>query len=105
MKEHDLLDSTLPEHFPSFDEGKHNILCSELKQLYVAVSRTKQRLWVYENMEELSNPMFNYWKRKCLVQVRHFDDSLAREMQAQSNPEEWRSRGMKVCLVYNGAGN
>ncbi|CAL8990664.1 unnamed protein product [Prunus brigantina] len=101
MKEHDLLDSTLPEHFPSFDEGKHNILCSELKQLYVAVSRTKQRLWVYENMEELSNPMFNYWKRKCLVQVRHFDDSLAREMQAQSNPEEWRSRGMKLYQEDN----
>ncbi|ONI27451.1 hypothetical protein PRUPE_1G087400 [Prunus persica] len=101
MKEHDLLDSTLPEHFPSFDEDKHNILCSELKQLYVAVSRTKQRLWVYENMEELSNPMFNYWKRKCLVQVRHFDDSLAREMQAQSNPEEWRSRGMKLYQEDN----
>ncbi|CAB4262265.1 unnamed protein product [Prunus armeniaca] len=101
MKEHDLLDSTLPEHFPSFDEDKHNILCSELKQLYVAVSRTKQRLWVYENMEELSNPMFNYWKRKRLVQFRHFDDSLAREMQAQSNPEEWRSRGMKLYQEDN----
>ncbi|CAB4292904.1 unnamed protein product [Prunus armeniaca] len=101
MKEHDLLDSTLPEHFPRFDEDKHNILCSELKQLYVAVSRTKQRLWVYENMEELSNPMFNYWKRKRLVQFRHFDDSLAREMQAQSNPEEWRSRGMKLYQEDN----
>ncbi|CAB4263926.1 unnamed protein product [Prunus armeniaca] len=96
MKERDLLDSTLPKCFPSFNESKHNILCSELKQLYVAVTRTRQRLWVCESVEELSKPMFDYWKKKCLVQVRQLDDSLAQEMQVASRPEEWKSRGIKL---------
>ena len=96
MKEQDLLDSTSP-NFPHFNESKHNILCSELKQLYVAVTRTRQRLWICES-SELSKPMFDYWKKKCLVQVRQLDDSLAHAMQVASSPEEWRSRGIKVCL-------
>ncbi|GAY56591.1 hypothetical protein CUMW_173100 [Citrus unshiu] len=42
MKEQALLDSTSPRSFPSFNEAKHNVLCSELKQLYVAITRTRQ---------------------------------------------------------------
>lgn len=101
MKEQDLLDSTLPERFPSFDDAKHSMLCSELKHLYVAVSRTKQRLWIYENVEELSNPIFDYWKKKCLVQLKELDDSLAQVMQVASTSEEWKSRGIKVCLIMH----
>ncbi|KAL6295349.1 hypothetical protein ACE6H2_003491 [Prunus campanulata] len=101
MKEQDLLDSTLPKCFPSFNEAKHNILCSELKQLYVAVTRTRQRLWICENVEELSKPMFDYWKKKCLVQVRQLDDSLAQAMQVASSPEEWKSRGIKLYHEHN----
>ncbi|CAN6700208.1 unnamed protein product [Malus baccata var. baccata] len=99
MKKKDLLDSTLPRP-PSFREG-HNILCSELKQLYVAVTRTRQRLWFCENGEEFSKPMFDYWKKKCLVQVRQLDDSLAQAMQVASSPEEWKSRGIKLYHEHN----
>ncbi|XP_062004037.1 uncharacterized protein LOC133721436 [Rosa rugosa] len=101
MKEQDLLDSTLPKKFPSFSEAKHNILCSELKQLYVAVTRTRQRLWICETVEEISKPMFDYWKKKCLVQVRQLDDSLAQAMQVASSTEEWRSRGIKLYRENN----
>ncbi|KAG5240587.1 P-loop containing nucleoside triphosphate hydrolases superfamily [Salix suchowensis] len=52
-----------------------------LKQLYVAITRTRQRL-----------PMFDYWTKKGLVQVRKLDDSLAQAMQVSSSPEEWKSR-------------
>ncbi|XP_037494080.1 TPR and ankyrin repeat-containing protein 1-like [Jatropha curcas] len=58
MKEQNLLD----ESSPVFNMAKHNVLCSELKQLYVAITRTRQRLWICENLEELSKPMFDYWK-------------------------------------------
>ncbi|XP_050375416.1 uncharacterized protein LOC126792936 [Argentina anserina] len=101
MKEQDLLDSTLPKGFPSFSESKHTILCSELKQLYVAVTRTRQRLWICENVEDLSKPMFDYWKKKCLVQQRKLDDSLAQAMQVASSPEEWKSRGIKLYHEQN----
>ncbi|XP_022776511.1 uncharacterized protein LOC111318116 isoform X2 [Durio zibethinus] len=99
MKEQGLLDANCS--FPSFKQSKHNILCSELKQLYVAITRTRQRLWICENVEEFSKPVFEYWKKKCLVQVRKLDDSLAQAMQVASSPEEWKSRGYKLLHQGN----
>ncbi|XP_061990633.1 uncharacterized protein LOC133709044 [Rosa rugosa] len=101
MKEHDLLDPTLPKPFPTFDRAKHNFLCSELKQLYVAISRTRKRLWIYEDMEGLCNPMFDYWIKKSLVQVRQLDDSFVENMKVSSSSEEWKSRGMKLYHERN----
>ncbi|KAK1415657.1 hypothetical protein QVD17_31442 [Tagetes erecta] len=48
----------LPYSFPKFQEPQHSLLCAELKQLYVAITRTKERLWVFETKEELAKPMF-----------------------------------------------
>ncbi|KAF6160731.1 hypothetical protein GIB67_035932 [Kingdonia uniflora] len=96
MNEQDMLDSTEVRSFPRFNKEKHNLLCSELKQLYVAITRTRQRLWISENSEEFSKPMFDYWKRLCLVQVRKLDESLAKAMQVASSKEEWSSRGIKL---------
>ena len=98
MKKHDWLDGRHPQSFPAFDEARHSVLCSELKQLYVAITRTRQRLWICENKEELSKPMFNYWKMKGLVQVRELDDSVAQSMRVASTPQEWRERGKKVDI-------
>ncbi|KAL3582369.1 hypothetical protein D5086_016701 [Populus alba] len=100
MKEQDLLDAISPS-FPSFILAKHNVLCSELKQLYVAITRTRQRLWICENVEEFSRPMFDYWMKKSLVQVRKLDDSLAQAMQVSSSPEEWKSQGYKLLREGN----
>ncbi|KAH7839999.1 hypothetical protein Vadar_011160 [Vaccinium darrowii] len=99
MKEQDLLDADTS--FPSFNEARHNILCSELKQLYVAITRTRQRLWICENIEDLSKPMFDYWKKMDFVQVRQLDDSLAQAMQVASSPEEWKARGIKLFQENN----
>ncbi|KAL2487580.1 uncharacterized protein Fot_40872 [Forsythia ovata] len=101
LKEKDLFDSGFPKSFPSFSQLRHNILCSELKQLYVAITRTKQRLWICENAEELSKPMLDYWKRLGLVNVRKVDDSLAQAMQRASSPEEWKSQGIKLFWEKN----
>ncbi|KAG5545647.1 hypothetical protein RHGRI_017957 [Rhododendron griersonianum] len=99
MKEQDLLDPGTS--FSSFNEARHNVLCSELKQLYVAITRTRQRLWICENMEDLSKPMFDYWKKKGLVQVKQLDDSLAQAMQVASSPREWKERGIKLFYENN----
>ncbi|XP_075105039.1 uncharacterized protein LOC107773872, partial [Nicotiana tabacum] len=87
--------------FPSFSDTRHNVLCSELKQLYVAITRTRQRLWICESVDEFSRPMFEYWRRLCLVEVREVDDSIAEAMQTFSTPEEWKSRGMKLFWEKN----
>ncbi|WCJ17640.1 P-loop containing nucleoside triphosphate hydrolases superfamily protein [Euphorbia peplus] len=101
MGEQCLLDASTGQSFPSFNPSKFNSLCSELKQLYVAVTRTRQRLWICENSEEFSKPMFDYWRKKGLVQVRKLDDSLATSMQVVSSPEEWKSQGYKLLHERN----
>lgn len=85
--------------FPSFSVERHSVLCSELKQLYVAITRTRQKLWICESSEEYSEPMFDYRRRSKLVQTWEIDDSLAHAMQTSSTPEEWKSQGMKVKLI------
>ncbi|XP_058076289.1 uncharacterized protein LOC131224868 [Magnolia sinica] len=95
MKDKCLLDAATPTSFP-FDMANHSILCSELKQLYLAITRARQRLWICESIEDLSKPMFDYWKKKCLVQVRHWDQSLVQDMQTASSTEDWRLRGTEL---------
>ncbi|KAK2383852.1 P-loop containing nucleoside triphosphate hydrolase superfamily protein [Trifolium repens] len=101
MNGQDMLEPTESKSFPSFNDSKHNILCSELKQLYVAITRTRQRLWICENTEEYCRPMFDYWKRKCLVEFKELDDSLAQTMKVASSQEEWKSRGKKLYYQNN----
>ncbi|PWA91974.1 uvrD-like Helicase, ATP-binding domain, P-loop containing nucleoside triphosphate hydrolase [Artemisia annua] len=101
MKERDWLDEKITPSFPTFSDSRHGVLCSELKQLYVAITRTRQRLWICENKEELSKPMFDYWKRRGLVQIRKLDDSVAEAMRVGSSPEEWRERGKKLFYESN----
>ncbi|KAK3421370.1 hypothetical protein EUGRSUZ_G02028 [Eucalyptus grandis] len=101
MKEHALLDNSSQWSSPSFDDAKHNILCSELKQLYVAITRTRQRLWICENALEFSKPILDYWKKKCLIQVRLVDHALAEAMQVRSTPEEWKLQGFKLLREGN----
>ncbi|GKA40041.1 UvrD-like helicase, ATP-binding domain, P-loop containing nucleoside triphosphate hydrolase, partial [Tanacetum coccineum] len=101
MKKHNLLDEKLPQSFPPFDEARHSLLCSELKQLYVAITRTRQRLWICENKEELSKPMFDYWRIRGLVQIRKLDDSVAQAMRVASSPHEWRECRKKLFYENN----
>ena len=83
---------------PDFD--KHYLLCSELKQLYVAITRTRQRLWICENADDYCQPMFDYWKKLCIVEVRLLDSSLIQAMQTGSSADDWRLRGTKVCIGH-----
>ncbi|KAK2371482.1 P-loop containing nucleoside triphosphate hydrolase superfamily protein [Trifolium repens] len=101
MNEKDMLEPAESKSYPSFNDSKHNILCSELKQLYVSITRTRQRLWICENTKEFSIPMFDYWKKKGLVQFKELDDSLAQAMKVASCPDEWKSRGKKLYYQNN----
>ncbi|KAK6921421.1 DNA2/NAM7 helicase, helicase domain, partial [Dillenia turbinata] len=101
MSDQGMLDSSsLP--FPSFNPQKVDSgLCWELKLLYLAITRARHRLWICEDVEEVSNPVFDYWKKLCLVQVRELDDSLVQEMQMSSSKEEWVSQGIKLYSEGN----
>ncbi|XP_031477020.1 uncharacterized protein LOC116248392 [Nymphaea colorata] len=96
MEKKNLLNVHHPSGFPRFEETKHLILCSELKQLYVAITRTRQRLWFCETDDEFSKPMFDYWKSLGLVQTRQIDSSIIQSMGVASTAEEWKIRGIKL---------
>ncbi|CAH1443461.1 unnamed protein product [Lactuca virosa] len=99
MKEKDLnMSSTVM--CSSFDMEKHVVLCSELKQLYVAITRTRQRLWISETTG-FSQPIFDYWKKLSLVEVKHLNASFAEEMKIPSSKDEWKARGVKLYYENN----
>ncbi|KAF3321067.1 TPR and ankyrin repeat-containing protein 1 [Carex littledalei] len=96
LENEDLFDPSMTRSYPSFDIASHYLLCSELKQLYVAITRTKQRLWICENSMEFGKPMFHYWKRLCLVQGTQLDMNFVDAMRTASTPDDWRVRGIKL---------
>ncbi|KAI3905568.1 hypothetical protein MKX01_036477 [Papaver californicum] len=97
MKEKNLLDSTNIDSFPCFSEGKHKILCSELRQLYVAITRTKQRLWVYENIGEFSNPIFDYWKKLQVMQLFNEGNFEMAALSFQSSGDSFKEKWAKAA--------
>ncbi|KAK9052301.1 hypothetical protein SSX86_028930 [Deinandra increscens subsp. villosa] len=100
MKDMDLLDSPFATLCSSFDMQKHAVLCTELKQLYVAITRARQRLWICESTG-FSEPIYDYWKKLSLVEVKHLSGSFADNMHIPSSKPEWRSRGIKLFHENN----
>ncbi|KAL6651319.1 hypothetical protein ACP70R_010244 [Stipagrostis hirtigluma subsp. patula] len=96
MENKNVIESSEEISHPDFDRNKHYLLCSELKQLYVAITRTRQRLWISENADDYCRPMFDYWKKLCIVEVRLLDSSLIQAMQTGSSVDDWRLRGIKL---------
>jgi hypothetical protein len=55
---------------------KFSMLCIELKFLYVAITRPKRRLIIYDDFVEGRKPIQNYWEKLGLV------DFVTRDMLA-----------------------
>ncbi|CAG8552607.1 4844_t:CDS:10 [Diversispora eburnea] len=85
----------------SFDHHRHQhyILLYELKNLYVAVTRARQRLWIYDVNDEFSEPIQMHWEEKNLVKVVRDKRSLPNTTKSakSSNPQEWDQKG-KIFL-------
>ncbi|VAI83610.1 unnamed protein product [Triticum turgidum subsp. durum] len=92
MKNKNILSSPEEISHPEFDRNKHCLLCSELKQLYVAITRTRQRLWICETADDYCRPMFDFWNKLCLVEVRLLDSSFIEAMKTGSSTDDWRRR-------------
>ncbi|XP_048319279.2 uncharacterized protein LOC107429676 isoform X2 [Ziziphus jujuba] len=101
MQERNLLDPDSAKSIQIFNQAKHKLLCFELKQLYVAITRTRQRLWIFETMEEHHKPLFDYWKKLKVVQVGDFHELHVKDIQVTSCKEDWESRGVKLFHECN----
>ncbi|CAG8532736.1 4901_t:CDS:10 [Ambispora leptoticha] len=85
------------EGVQTFSHEKHYILSSELKHLYVAVTRARQHIWIFDENDQYIEPICKYWERNGLVKVIHSEDetnsfpTLART----SSSAEWNREGNK----------
>ncbi|KAI0321916.1 hypothetical protein OF83DRAFT_135754 [Amylostereum chailletii] len=74
---------------PSFDEARHAGVCTELKFLYVAVTRARKNLWIVDRSEK-GVPMRTLWMAQELV--HHYtpgSDAELPKLAVASTPEEW----------------
>ncbi|RHZ77053.1 hypothetical protein Glove_186g78 [Diversispora epigaea] len=84
----------------SFDHHHHQhfILLYELKNLYVAVTRARKRLWIYDENLEFSEPIQMYWENKNLVKVVWNENEIpslsnTTKSTKSSSPQEWDQKG------------
>lgn len=94
MIEQDILE--IAPNFQNFNQPVCMDLCWELKLLHIAITRSRQRLWIYEDNQHFSNPIVDYWKKLCYIQVKTLDCSIIQAMKARSTNAEWGSLGLEV---------
>lgn len=69
-------------------------LNAELKLLYTAITRAKQKLWIYDSNSDKRRPVFNYWERSELVEIISTSQGHQRlEFAAASTPQQWKAQG------------
>lgn len=83
-----------------FNSDQHKILETELKMLYTAITRARVNIFIAETNIEQSRPMFNYFQRRCVVDVVNKGNdsseglSNVRVFGVEDNkPQEWLNRG------------
>ncbi|RXW12996.1 hypothetical protein EST38_g12858 [Candolleomyces aberdarensis] len=72
---------------PRFDEERHAGVCSELKFLYVAITRARKNLWIVDCSDK-AEPMKMLWDSKGYIQSCLPGGSLP-QLAVSSTPEEW----------------
>jgi hypothetical protein len=78
-----------------FEPNKHNVLISELKILYTAITRARVNVWFFDEDEEARAPMFKYFRQLNLVQ----GITLENEGKGIATTKDaWRDQGM---IYYN----
>ncbi|CAI7874784.1 unnamed protein product [Closterium sp. NIES-53] len=78
----------------TLDDLRHWSLCSELKQLYVAVTRAKQRLWVLEERQAGERtPMGDLWAAMGIVAVKDEREVCPESVKRVSSENDWKALG------------
>ena len=91
-----------------FDIHPYSLLCTELKQLYVAITRPKSRLIIYDEFTQSRRHVENFWRSLDLVQfiskkdldttvdADNKDVATFRSLVAKTSTVEWRKQGVRM---------
>ncbi|TFK22056.1 hypothetical protein FA15DRAFT_706710 [Coprinopsis marcescibilis] len=86
---------------PTFDKIRHAGLCSELKFLYVAITRARKKLWIFDTSNK-AEPVKDLWMSKSLVD--HFESNSWKDLPrftVSSSCDEWKESGKKFFKNKN----
>ncbi|KAG8969178.1 hypothetical protein FRC03_004131 [Tulasnella sp. 419] len=75
-----------------FDELLHGPVQKELKCLYVAMTRARQNIWVWDTSEK-SESMKRLWMMEDLVTMQPVSEIDLLSLGTRSTPDEWRLKG------------
>jgi hypothetical protein len=90
---------------------KFSMLCIEMKFLYVAITRPKRRLIIYDDVADGRKPIQNYWERMGVVdvvtkeQIQNPDQlpegfknifEKGQMVNEGSSKDQWRLQGIKL---------
>jgi tetratricopeptide (TPR) repeat protein len=81
------------------DQGKLSLLCTELKHLYVAVTRPKKNLIIFDEEPEKRRFMQEYWDYMDVVQFLEKKESADvdyKSIAQKTNAEAWRNQGERM---------
>ncbi|CAE6534820.1 unnamed protein product [Rhizoctonia solani] len=83
---------------PRFDEIRHAVICTELKNLYVGLTRARNHCWIWD-VSAKAEPMKLFWKEKGLITLCGPDDPMP-QLSASSSEADWAKSGR---LLFNKA--
>ncbi|KAI5991852.1 hypothetical protein EDD15DRAFT_2368613 [Pisolithus albus] len=80
----------------SRDMGRspHTVLCTELKNLYVGITRARKKLYLLDHSEK-SEPMRELWSKKDLIDVAPPGTNIC-QYADKSTPRQWAAAGHKL---------
>ncbi|KZP15183.1 P-loop containing nucleoside triphosphate hydrolase protein [Athelia psychrophila] len=79
---------------PRFDDTRHAVICSELKSLYVAITRARKNVWIVDCSKK-GEPMRMVWESKNQVHSCTPGADVP-QLAVSSTPEEWAATGKKL---------
>jgi hypothetical protein len=97
-------------HPTEFNDSEHRVLENELKDLYIAITRAKKNVWIFD--ADLDNNYFTFnaqtlyqlFDRRGLVQMYdHTSDPMS--FQNSSSPEEWSQAAYKTLIIASKENN
>ncbi|KAI0757657.1 hypothetical protein C8Q80DRAFT_1092486 [Daedaleopsis nitida] len=82
-----LLNEVEGQRAPVFEEAKFTDICRELKHLYVAITRARMNLWIFDCSLN-AEPLRLLWMAKNLVEMHPPNEPVPR-LAVSSSKEEW----------------
>ncbi|KDQ15746.1 hypothetical protein BOTBODRAFT_31632 [Botryobasidium botryosum FD-172 SS1] len=76
------------------NQALHAIICSELKSLYVALTRARNNCWIWDSSES-GKPMKDFWNARQKVRIVGPNDDIPK-LAVESSPAEWKKTGREL---------